>query len=144
MQATHTGLMIVATAQRAKATQKKAKTAGCSSTRFADMSESELDALIDRIEQAKTHSLALSAADYVLLLGAIMMLANSQERLEGNDLSIHKLRKLLGMVRSSEKLRDLLPAADDEKVQDSDADSKTRRAWFRQGPAPREKKQAKE
>ncbi len=39
-----------------------------------------------------------------------MMLANMQERLESNDLSVHKLRKLLGMVRSPEKLRDLKPA----------------------------------
>ncbi|MDC0435014.1 IS66 family transposase [bacterium] len=117
--------MTAATAQRTEAKQKKAKPAGCSSTRFADMSEGELDALIDRIEQAKTHSLALSAADYELLLGAILMLANLQERLEGNDLSIHKLRKLLGMVSSSEKLRDLLPATDNEKGQDSGTDTKT-------------------
>lgn len=78
-------------------------------TEFVDLSESELDGLLERIEQAKTHSLALSAGDYELLTGAIMMLANMQERLENNDLSVHKLRKLLGMVSSSEKMRDLLP-----------------------------------
>ena len=125
MLSTHASLMTAATTQRTGTKQKKAKTAKCSSTQFADMSEGELDALIDRIEQAKTHSLALSAADYELLLGAILMLANLQERLEGNDLSIRKLRKLLGMVRSSEKLRDLLPAKDNEKAQNSDTDSKT-------------------
>ena len=75
------------------------------STAFVDLSEKELDALLERIEQAKTHGLALSAGDYELLMGAVMMLANMQERLESNDLSVHKLRKLLGMVRSSEKLR---------------------------------------
>jgi hypothetical protein len=79
-----------------------------------DLSESELDALLERIEQAKTHGLALSAGDYELLMGAVLMLANMQERLENNDLSVIKLRKLLGMVRSSEKLRDLLPAADNK------------------------------
>ena len=68
----------------------------------------------ERIEQAKTHGLALSAADYELLMGAVMMLANMQERLENNDLSVLKLRKLLGMVRSSEKLRDLLPTDKDK------------------------------
>jgi len=83
-----------------------------SSTAFVDLSENELDALLDRIEQAKTHGLALSAGDYELLTGAVMMLANMQERLDNNDLSVHKLRKLLGMVRSSEKLRDVLPAGD--------------------------------
>ena len=135
--------MTVATAQRAEATQKKAQTAGCSSTRFADMSEGELDALIDRIEQAKTHSLALSAADYELLLGAILMLANVQERLEGNDLSIHKLRKLLGMVRSSEKLRDLLPGSDTEKEEGSDADSKTGKPGSGKGGRPGKKNKPK-
>lgn len=43
-----------------------------------------------------------------------MMLANMQERLESNDLSMHKPRKLLGIVRSSEKLRDLMPCDEDD------------------------------
>lgn len=74
---------------------------------FAVFSEAELDALIERVEAAKVHNLALSAADYQLLLDVVLTLANMQERLSHNDLTIAKLRKLLGMVRSSEKLKDL-------------------------------------
>jgi len=131
--------MTVATEQRPEAKQKKAKTAEeCSSTRFADMSEGELDALIDRIEQAKTHSLALSATDYELLLGAILMLANLQERLEGNDLSIRKLKKLLGMVSSSERLSGLKPASADDEAQQDDA--KTGKPGSGKGKRPRKRK----
>ncbi|MFK8079550.1 MAG: transposase, partial [Granulosicoccus sp.] len=98
-----------------------------SSAGFVDLSESDLDALLDRIEQAKTHNLALSAGDYELLFSAVMMLANMQERLEKNDLSVHKLRKLLGMVRSSEKLRDLVPQTDSSSpVGGSDKSNKSR------------------
>lgn len=112
-----------------------------SSTAFVDLSETELDALLDRIEQAKTHGLALSAGDYELLMGAVMMLANMQERLENNDLSVLKLRKLLGMVRSSEKLRDLLPADGTKPCSGADADPRARdKADKKKRTAPRKKK----
>ena len=75
MLSTHASSMTVASAQRPEAKQKKATTAECSSLRFADMTEGGLDALIERIEQTKTHSLALCTTDYELLLGAILMLA---------------------------------------------------------------------
>jgi len=63
-----------------------------------------------------------------LLLGAVTMLANMQERLEANSLSVHKLKKLLGMVRSSEKLRDLLPGDDDKPSSESNSAEKESRA----------------
>lgn len=99
-----------------------------SSTTFVDLSESELDALLERIEQAKTHGLALSIGDYELLTGAVLMLANMQERLENNDLSVLKLRKLLGMVRSSEKLRDLMPTESEQPSASSAAQDNSKRA----------------
>ena len=74
---------------------------------FVVFTEAELDALIDRVEAAMVHNLALSAEDYRLLLDVVLTLANMQERLSHNDLTITKLKKLLGMVRSSEKLKDL-------------------------------------
>jgi transposase len=80
---------------------------------FNDLPESELDGLIERIEQAREHNLALSGDDYALLLNAVLTLASMQEQLSYNDLTIHKLKKLLGVVRSSEKLRDLVPAEDE-------------------------------
>ena len=81
---------------------------------FQDISVQELDALIERIEQAREHNLALSADDYALLLNAVLTLASMQEQLSRNDLTIHKLKKLMGMVRSSEKLRGLVPVQEDE------------------------------
>lgn len=112
-----------------------------SSTAFVDLSENELDALLDRIEQAKTHGMALSAGDYELLSGAVMMLANMQERLDNNDLSVHKLRKLLGMVRSSEKLRDVLPTGASKSCPSADANKSARdKADKSKRNAPRKKK----
>ena len=112
MEQTDSLVMTVDTSQGSKTTDAQGP-----STQFIDLTEGELDALLDRIEQAKTHNLALSVGDYELLLGAVLMLANMQERLEKNDLTLHKLRKLLGMVRSSEKLRGLLPSTDDGQTQ---------------------------
>ena len=85
------------------------------------LSEAELDALIERIAEAKAHNLALSAADYDVLLSAITTLANMQERISHNDLTISKMRKLLGMVNSSEKLKDLRPQTGDKKRTDKAA-----------------------
>ncbi len=73
------------------------------------LSEKELDALIERIAEAKEHNLALSVADYDLLLNAILTLANLQERLSHNELTQSRMKKLLGMVNSSEKLTRLRP-----------------------------------
>lgn len=109
--------MSIDTPQRPTATKKRPADAHGSSTAFVDLPESELDALIYRIEEAKTHGMSLSVGDYELLLGAIMMLANLQERLENNDLTIHKLKKLLGMIRSSEALGDLMPNSDQGQAQ---------------------------
>ena len=67
-----------------------------------------LDALIERLNEAKKYELTLSAEDIELLLSALATLATLQDRLTSNDVTIHKLRKLLGMVSSSEKLSALL------------------------------------
>lgn len=75
---------------------------------FTDLDEQGLDALIQRVSDAKEHGLALSPVDTQLLLDALMTLAHLQERLQDKDVTLHKLRKLLGMVKSSEKLRDLV------------------------------------
>lgn len=83
--------------------------------RFVDIDEAALDALIARVEEARDHALALSAADLGLLLNALLTLANLHERLEHNELTLRKMRKLLGIVRASERLRDVtgVGAADD-------------------------------
>jgi len=75
-----------------------------------DLDDDALDALIHRVEQAREHQLALSPEDLGQLLSALVMLAHVHERLEHRDLTIGKLKKLLGMAKSSEKLRDLAAA----------------------------------
>ena len=84
-------------------------------TRIVELPVSELDELISRVEQAKKAQLCLSPEDCDLLLNAVLTLASMQERLSHNDLTIAKLKKLLGIVRSSEKTKDLFPDADKDK-----------------------------
>ena len=100
------------------------------------LSESELDALIERIAEARAHNLALSAADYDVLLNAIMTLANMQERLSHNDLTLSRLKKLLGMVNSSEKLKDLRPKTGDKgnKCSSAKRGRTTKKAARKRGP----------
>jgi hypothetical protein len=62
----------------------------------------ELTALIKRVEHAIDHDLALSLDDMKLLLSAIMTLCALQQKMEQDDITLIKLRKLLGMVRQSE------------------------------------------
>ena len=73
------------------------------------LSEAELDGLISRINDAVEHNLALSVEDMQLLLQALVMLTELQHRLSEQDMTLHKLRKLAGIVKSSEKLSAVLP-----------------------------------
>lgn len=69
------------------------------------LSEAELDALTGRVEQAITDQLALSVADMQLLLSALQMLVEFQGKLTDRDVTLHKLRKLAGIVHSSERFK---------------------------------------
>ncbi len=71
---------------------------------FTDIDGEALDALIERVTEAKEHELALSPQDCQLLLNALVTLASLQENIASKDVTIHKLKKLLGIVKSSEKL----------------------------------------
>lgn len=76
-----------------------------------ELSEAELDGLIERLEQAIAHDLALSVADLQCLLQLVLSFAHLHERLSERDITLHKLRKLAGIVQASEKLSHLLPKA---------------------------------
>ena len=71
---------------------------------FNDIDNDELDALIKRVTEAQKHELALSPEDCQLLLDALLTLATLQEDLASKDVTINKLRKLAGMIKSSENL----------------------------------------
>jgi transposase len=68
-----------------------------------EISQAELDALIERVELAIENELALSIEDMKLLLLAIHSLSMLQQKIEDKDITLYKLRKLLGMVKQSEK-----------------------------------------
>jgi transposase len=74
---------------------------------FTDIDGKALEALIERVTEAKENNLALSPADYQLLLDALLTLATTQNRLANHDVTVHKLRKLLGIEKSSEKRTDV-------------------------------------
>lgn len=69
---------------------------------FTDINSAELDALITRVSEAKEHQLALSPEDCQLLLDALVTLSSMQDRLANHDVTVHKLRKLLGIEKSTE------------------------------------------
>jgi transposase len=73
---------------------------------LTDLDGQALDALIARVTEAKENNLALSAQDSQLLLDALLTLASMQCRLTDHNVTIHKLRKLLGIEKSSEKQTD--------------------------------------
>ena len=92
-----------------------------------EISHAELNELIQRVEHAIEHDLALSIEDLKLLLLAITTLCTLQESLENRDVTIHKLQKLLGIVRQSEKRRKESGASDDNPQSPEDALKKNRK-----------------
>jgi len=73
------------------------------SSKTTEINLHELTQLIERIEGAIEHNLALSVSDMKLLLCAITTLCTLQSKMEQHDITLHKLRKLLGLVRQSEQ-----------------------------------------
>lgn len=73
-----------------------------------DIDPAELDALIERLTDARDYELTLSSSDCQLLLDVVLNFAHLQETLADNDITLKKLRKLLGIVKSSEKLNGMV------------------------------------
>jgi len=80
--------------------------------KFTDLDHKALDALIERVTEAKEHDLALSTDDCQLLIDALVTLASLQEHMACSDITIGKLRKLSGIVASSERLKGSLSKPD--------------------------------
>lgn len=73
------------------------------SANIVEIDRKALAELIVRVEEAIEHNLALSVGDLKLLLLAISTLCTLQEKIESDDVTLHKLRKLLGMIQQSER-----------------------------------------
>ncbi len=94
---------------------------------ITQLSTDDLDALIGRLQEAIDYDLTLSGDDIRLLLNAVMTLASMQERLTDKDITLHKLRKLLGMISASEKLNDLIGRGNMDKNNDSPKKSRKKK-----------------
>lgn len=70
---------------------------------FTDIDIKELDELIKRVQKVITHDLALSSEDCQLLLDVLLTFIDMQTNLANNDITIQKLRKLAGIVKSLKK-----------------------------------------
>jgi hypothetical protein len=81
------------------------------SQEVVELSQVQLDGLIARVEQAAEHDLALSGEDLRLLLKALLMLTELQAHMADTEMTLRKLRKLAGIVASSEKYKDVVPEA---------------------------------
>lgn len=81
-----------------------------------EINEKELDALIDRIKQAKADNLALTSSDIDLVLEMLVSFAQLSEQLSDNDITLHKLKKLAGLVKSSEKFKGNKDKTDKQKI----------------------------
>jgi rubredoxin len=75
---------------------------------FTDIDIKALDELIKRVQEAIEHDLALSPEDCQLLLDVLLTFLDMQANLASNDITIQKLRKLAGIVKSSEKIQSSL------------------------------------
>lgn len=72
---------------------------------ITEISEKELDELIIQVQQALEHNLSLTVKDMELVLKILVSFAHLSEHLADNDVTLHKLRKLAGLVKSSEKFK---------------------------------------
>ncbi|MCJ8305280.1 IS66 family transposase [Shewanella sp.] len=71
-------------------------------TKFKEINKCELNALLERVAHAIEHHLALDIDDLKLLMSAITTLCELQDRMAQDDVTLHKLKKLLGMIKQSE------------------------------------------
>jgi transposase len=70
---------------------------------YTDINRSELNELIQRVEHAIEHDLALGTEDLRKLLAAIQTLLIVHNKIDQDECTLHKLKKLLGMVTQSER-----------------------------------------
>lgn len=95
---------------------------------FIELNEAEMDALIQRVEAAIADDLALSKSDLQLILSALGSLLHLHHEIGDRRVTLHQLRKLLGLVSASEKLKVLMQQGMDADAQTDvapDADGET-------------------
>ena len=73
-------------------------------TKTIQINTGEIQALKQRISDAQAYDLSLSKEDNQHILDALVTLEHLQQQLHTDSITLHKLRKLLGIEISSEKL----------------------------------------
>ena len=68
-----------------------------------DVSQKEMDALIDRLQAAIDHDLSVEKDDLILLMQFVETLTHLQDKMNEKDMTLIKLKRLLGMLPESEK-----------------------------------------
>lgn len=114
-----------------------------------DITANSLEELVERITEAREYNFTLSAEDNQLILDALSTLSILQEKMADKDITLHKLKKLLGMIKSSEKHkskkteteaqenRDAEDAANQEVNAKNRADKKRARNSKKKAPKPK-------
>jgi hypothetical protein len=98
-----------------------------SQSNIQEIDKVALNELIARVEHAIEHDLALSVDDMKLLLSAMTTLCTLQEKMEQDDITLHKLHKLLGIVKQSESRREGQKGDDDKKGKGKSNNKKKKR-----------------
>lgn len=89
-----------------------------------EITENEIDGLLSRLSEAIENNLSLSVKDMKLLLEILQSYAHLSEQLSDNDITLHKLRKLAGLVKSSEKINNITGKTDKPDKQKSSKEKK--------------------
>ena len=74
-------------------------------TEFKDIDEADLDALIKRLENARDYQFYLEPEDIQLIIDMLLSFVSLQTHLSDQDITIQKLKKLAGIVQSSESIK---------------------------------------
>lgn len=74
-------------------------------TCYKDVTLDQIHELIQRIEYAHKNHLSLTQDDYLLLLDALSSLLHLQAKISDHEITVQKLRKLIGVVSTSERLK---------------------------------------
>lgn len=74
-------------------------------TEFKDINEADLDALIKRLENARDYQFYLEPEDIQLIIDMLLTFVSLQTHLTETDITIQKLKKLAGIVQSSESIK---------------------------------------
>ena len=97
--------------------------AGAKPINVKDLTEDEIEALIGRCQAKVASQSPIDESDFSLLMLIVQGFLHIQERLQHDDLTLTKLRKLLGMQPASEKTRNVLKDGENSPTHPQDQEA---------------------